>query len=104
MLIELIVMTLIGLIFIYLGLMIWKKQKKSLIHSYHYTRVKEKDIKAYTEMMGKGVLLIGIGCVFTGVFDYITKSAGGWVGFGMAFFWGLSLIVKAQKKYNGSIF
>ncbi len=101
---ELLITGSIGILFICIGLMIWKKQKIALIHFYHYTKVKEKDKKAYTTLVGKGLIIIGTGCIFTGVFDYTLKSTGGWIGFGVAFFYGLSIILKAQKKYNGGLF
>lgn len=104
MLIELILLLILGITFIYLGYLIWKKEKISLIHSYHYTKVKEQDKKSYTKMIGKGVLMIGIGMILTGIIDYITKTAYGWFVFAFFFFLGLVINVKAQKKYNGGIF
>lgn len=49
---ELILMISMGLLFIFLGWRIWKKEQITLIHSYHYTKVAEKDKKAYTEKNG----------------------------------------------------
>ncbi len=104
MLIELIVLPILGVVFIYLGYLIWKKEKISLIHSYHYTKVKEQDKKAYTQLMGKGVLLMGIGMILTGVIDYVTKTAYGWFVFGFFFIIGFIIITIAQKRYNGGLF
>ena len=104
MIIELVLMNVLGVIFIYFGFLIWKKEKISLIHSYHYKKVKQCYKKCYTEMIGKGILTIGIGMIFTGIIDYTTKSAGGWIIFGVTLFYGLSIIIKAQKIYNGGIF
>lgn len=104
MLIELILLFMLGITFIYVGYLIWKKEKISLIHSYHYTKVKEQDKKLYTKMMGKGVLMIGIGMILTGIIDYITKTAYGWFAFAFFFILGFATIVEAQKKYNGGVF
>ena len=82
---ELIILIIIGLIFIYLGWRIWKKEQIELIHSYHYTKVAEKDKKQYTEKMGKSCIVIGIGMILTGLIDYITESAYGWVLFSIFF-------------------
>ena len=51
-----ILFTLIGAILVIIGLILWKKQKISLIHDYHYTKVKTEDIKPYTEAMGKATI------------------------------------------------
>lgn len=104
MLIELIIIVPVGLLCLCFGILIWKKEKISLIHSYHYTKVKEKDKKAYTNLMGKGVCLIGVGCLLTGIIDIITQTAYGWISFIIFFIIGLLVIVKAQKKYNGGLF
>lgn len=52
-LIEFIIMPGIGVILTILGLEIWKKERISLIHDYHYTKVAEKVNKPYTEKMVK---------------------------------------------------
>lgn len=104
MLLELIIMTVVGLLCIYLGFMIWKKEKISLIHSYHYKRVKECDKKDYTARMGKSILIIGIGMILTGFIDYITKTAYGWFFFVSFFAISFVIMFKTQKKYNGGVF
>ncbi len=104
MLIELIVLSIIGIVFVSVGFLIWKKEKSSLIHSYHYTKLKEQDKKAYTQLMGKGVLLMGVGMILTGVIDYVTKTAYGWFAFGIFFVMGFVIITIAQRKYNGGFF
>jgi flagellar biosynthesis protein FlhB len=104
MLFELIMMNVLGVIFIYIGFMILKKEKISLIHSYHYQKVKECDKKAYSQMIGIGVLLMGIGMILTGIIDYITKTAYGWFFFGGFFIIGIVIMFKAQNKYNGGVF
>lgn len=58
MLFKLIILLLVGALFIWLGILIWKKEKISLIHFYHYTKVKAEDKNAYTALMGKGVFVI----------------------------------------------
>lgn len=104
MLFELILLLIIGVIFIWIGISIWKKEKISLIHSYHYTKVKEENKKAYTEQMGKGVIIIGSGMILTGVVGYVTKTTYGWIFFVLSFVLGFIFIINAQKKYNGGMF
>lgn len=72
--VELILMISMGLLFIFLGWRIWKKEQITLIHSYHYTRVAKKDKKAYTEKMGKACVIIGIGMILTGIISGSFRS------------------------------
>lgn len=50
----------LGLLIISLGLIIWKKQKLSLIRSKNKITIKEEDIKGYTESIGKSYIILGI--------------------------------------------
>ena len=100
MIVELIIFLVAGIFILACGILIWKKEKISLIHSYHYTKVKDKDKKAYTTIMGKGICLIGIGCILSGVINFITKNSYGWIMFTFCFLAGLILVFRAQYKYN----
>lgn len=104
---DLIVMMLIllslGLIFIFIGWRIWKKEQITLIHDYHYARVAEKNKKSYTEKMGKACIIMGIGMILWGIIDFVSKASYGWICFGIFFVWGLVMIFMAQKKYNGGL-
>lgn len=101
---ELVLMIVLGFIFFILGWRIWKREQITLIHSYHYTKVSKTDKKAYTEKIGKGVIIIGMGIILTGIIDFVTHTAYGWVCFGIGFVWGFAIILIAQKKYNGGLF
>jgi flagellar biosynthesis protein FlhB len=100
MLFELIFLTLIGVIFVIVGWLIWKKQKINLIHSYHYDKVAEADKKHYTAIMGKGTIIIGLGIFVTGIIDFITQTGLGWIAFGVGFVTGLGFMIYAGLKYN----
>lgn len=93
----------VGLLCIILGLMLWKKQKISLIHSYHYKNVKKEDVPAYTRLMGIGLILIGVGICITGVLNLLYLSLW-WVPLLVGFVMGFIIMNKSQKKYNGSWF
>ena len=93
-----------GLLFLILGWLIWKKEKISLIHDYHYVNVSEKDKKNYTKMMGKATCLMGIGILLTGIIDWITSSSYAWFAFGIGFGGGLVIMLITKKKYNGGLF
>jgi len=57
----------VGLLLIALGLVIWKKQKITLLHDYHCKNVKLEDIPTYTRSMGIGLIVMGIGLCLTGI-------------------------------------
>ena len=100
----LIVTLIIGAVFCFIGWRIWKNEQITLIHDYHYKKVSENDRKAYTEMIGKACIIIGLGIILTGVIDYMSSTIYGWICFGICFVTGFTIMVKAQKKYNGGIF
>ncbi|PKM56419.1 MAG: DUF3784 domain-containing protein [Firmicutes bacterium HGW-Firmicutes-3] len=101
---ELVFMILLGVLFIYIGWRIWKKEHITLIHSYHYSKVKDRDIKPYTSAVGKAVIIMGTGMILTALIDYVTETSYGWIVFGIFFLWGFIVILIAQKKYNGGLF
>jgi preprotein translocase subunit Sss1 len=97
------ILLVIGLALIFIGWRIWKKEQITLIHDYHYTRVAEKDKKSYTEKMGKACIIMGIGMILMGIINFISKTAYGWIFYGIFIVWGLIMIFMAQKKYNGGL-
>ena len=103
MLIGVIIELAIGALCIVLGCILWKKQKVSLVHEYHYKNVKKDDIPAYTRLLGIGLIVIGAGICVTGVFNWFESSLW-WIPMLVGFVAGLFLMNKAQKKYNGSWF
>lgn len=84
------------------GLLIWKKQKIGLLHDYHYRHVQEEDIPAYTRSMGIGLIIMGMGILVMAAFLLFALPLW-WVPMAAGFVLGLALVVKTQKKYNGSI-
>lgn len=91
----------VGLLCVILGWLIWKKQKISLLHSYHYKNVKKEDIPAYARLIGIGLTLIGIGISISGLLNLV-DSALWWIPLVAGFVLGLIVMHRAQKKYNGS--
>ena len=53
--------------FFYLGFLLWKRERIDIIHEYHVKKVKERDKKAYTMIMGKAMTVIAIGLVVSGI-------------------------------------
>lgn len=93
----------VGLLLIILGLLIWKKQKISLLHDYHYKKVKEQDVPAYTRLVGISLIVMGIGICITGVLN-LFDSPIWWIPLFGGIAAGLIIMNKAQKTYNGSWF
>ena len=104
MILEFIVMVSIGVLCIVLGLIIWKKQKISLVHDYHHRHAKKQVVGAYTKLIGIGLIIIGIGIGVTEVVNLATTSGWGWIAFGVGFVVGILLMNLAQRKYNSSWF
>lgn len=93
----------VGILCIVMGLLLRVKQKISLLHDYHYKNVKKEDIPAYTKKMGIGLIIIGVGVLITGIINLFQKSLW-WLPMVIGFVAGISIMGKAQKKYNGSWF
>ena len=93
----------VGLLCVIMGLVIWLKQKVSLIHEYHYKNVKQEDIPAYARLIGIGLIVIGVGIGATGFFN-LAENAFWWIPMTAGIAAGFILMSIAQKKYNGSWF
>ena len=59
----------VGAVCVVLGLLLWVKQKVSLLHEYHYKHVKKEDIPAYTRQVGIGLILTGAGIIAAGLLN-----------------------------------
>ena len=70
-----------ALVFIYLGCLMWKKEKITLLHSYHYDKVSQSDKKVFCKISGWGVIFIGIGLLVTAIIIGITDSALSFIAF-----------------------
>lgn len=90
----------LALVFIYLGWLMWKKEKITLLHSYHYDKVAPGDKKIFCKISGWGVSIIGIGLLATAIIIGITDSALGFIAFAVGFVAGLALLIYAGAKYN----
>ncbi len=90
----------VGIVFAMLGYQIWKKEKISLLHDYHYNRVSAEDKKAFCTLSGIGVLLIGIGLVITAIVIGITDSPWSFIAFAIGLVAGLVMLIYAGVRYN----
>ena len=84
----------IGILMIIFGILIWKKQKISLLHSYHYKNVKKENISAYCKNMGIANVLIGLSIIFMGIFTYFEYETIAYIFFTLGFIVSIYIIQK----------
>lgn len=85
-----------------LGLLIWRKQRVSLLHDYHYKNVKAEDLPAFCRSVGIGLAIIGAGICITGLLD-LSGSSFWWAPMLSGFVIGMVMIIRTIRRYNGSI-
>ena len=90
----------VGILFLYLGFLIWKKEKITLLHDYHYKYVSDEDKPAFCALCGIGVICIGIGSFLSGLLIAITESSWSFIAFAVGFVIGISLLIHAGRRYN----
>ena len=91
---------LLSLIFIRLGLQIWKKQKMDLIISYHCDKVSEENKKAYCRLSGIGVFIMGIGFGLSGICSFLFRSVFIFIPMTVGLTAGTALLASAGIRYN----
>lgn len=74
-LIPLIIVSFIGVIIVIVGIILWKKQKITIIHDYHYNKIKIEDIKPYTEAMFKATIVAGMTVILVAIVMMITTTS-----------------------------
>ena len=97
-----IIIGLVGAVCVIFGYLIWKKEKITLLHDYHYDKVSEKDKKAFCRLSGLGILSVGAGLLITAVILGITDSLWSFIAFVIGFVAGLALLIYAGSKYNSN--
>ena len=100
--IALIFMLALSLVFVVLGLLIWKKQRIDLIHEYHHTGVSKKYVPAYTRLMGIAMIVLGAGIGIGAAVEVLVDTFVGIALVLAAIVAAVVLMSRAQKKYNGS--
>ena len=100
MLIGSIIVALVGVLCVVIGWLIWKKEKLTLLHDYHYQYVEEKNKKAFCRAMGMGLLILGIGLLTTAFLLVLTDSAWSFLSLIIGFGIGFVLLIYAGIRYN----
>lgn len=95
-----IIVAAVGILLSVLGLLIWKKEMISILHSYHYDKVSPEDKSSFCKLSGIGALIMGISMIISGVLVAITDSAYSFIVFAVGFIAGLIMLITAGAKYN----
>ena len=94
------VVALMGIVFMVLGYLLWKKERISLLHEYHYDKVSKEDKKIFYAISGMGVIIIGIGLLNSGLLMCCIDSVWSMLPFAVGFVIGLAMLMYAGIKYN----
>ena len=90
----------IGAVLITLGFFLWKREKISILHDYHYNKVSEENKSAFCALSGKGLIICGFGLIVTSILVSVMHSLLAFIPFPIFFAIGLSLLIRAGIKYN----
>ena len=90
----------LSILFIWIGLQIWIKQKTNLIISNYCDKVSDENKAAYCKRMGIGVIIIG-GCLgISGVCSLFLQSVYALIPMTVGLVLGIALLISAIIKYN----
>ena len=90
----------VGIIFLVLGVLLWKKEMITLLHDYHVDKVSPENKKAFCKLSGIGLIVIGVSLLITAVILWLTDSAYSFLVFALGFALGLAALIHAGAKYN----
>ena len=93
-----ILLLLFGLILTVIGICLWKKKKLRWV-SVH-SKVKERDVSAFTRMVGQSTIGIGASVGLWGCFWMIGWLLAGPILFGIGFVFSMIFYFRAQKRYD----
>lgn len=93
----------VGFLIIIMGIIIWKKQKISLIHLNCKTDIKKEDVKDYTEAIGKAYIILGSSVllfIILGLTDNDICYNIGLILWMLGFVLSIVKQIRTQKKYK----
>ena len=100
MIVACLIIGIVGIAIIAMGYLIWKKERISLLHDYHYNKVSEANKKIFCTLSGIGRVVVGCGLGLTAVVLGITGSVWSYLVMVAGFVAGISLLTYAGRKYN----
>lgn len=93
----------LGVIFIFLGIMNYKGNISS-IHWYNRRNVSKKDVKNYGKLIGIGTIIFGVGMIVTAIFQlFFDLDESNYILI-FSLISGVITMIYAQFKYNKGIF
>ena len=95
-----IILIVLGLVFIWLGYSIWKKQKINLIIVYHMDKVSEVNKPAFCRLSGLGLLVMGCGFIASGIWTMVSGALLSFIPMTVGIVVGIILLISAGVKYN----
>ena len=95
-----ITVTMLGILLIWLGLVIWKKQKIEFIIKYHMYKVCDEHKQAYCRLCGIGVFISGIGFVVSGIWMLFTIELYSLIPMMAGLATGILLLFISVVRYN----
>ena len=101
--IEYLFLCIIGLIFIFLGIINYKGNILS-IHWYNRRNISKENEKNYGKLMGVGTGIIGIGMTITGILLLIFNLEEFYLILISSLIFGMIIMIYSQIKYNKGIF
>jgi hypothetical protein len=97
----------LGLLFIFQGIIIWKKQMVTLTFDCNSKNVKKEDVKHYTKSFGIAYSIIGVAMLLVIIAKVAYNSRfqdAGYIIFLVAFIISMTIIVKTQIKFKTGLF
>jgi uncharacterized membrane protein HdeD (DUF308 family) len=105
-----IVVILLGLVCIVIGILN-TKGNLSMLHSYHWDKVRQEDILPFGKLVGRGMMVVGSSLLLNGVLSIVSLRLDNppllWIGTALLFVGiavGCGIAFYAMKKYNNGIF
>ncbi len=100
MIVACLIIGIVGIVVIVMGYLLWRKERISLLHDYHYDKVSEANKKIFCTISGIGLVVLGCGFLLTAVVLGITTSVWSYLVMTVGFVIGISLLIYAGRKYN----
>ena len=91
---------LLSLVFLWLGLSIWKKQRIDLIIRHHMDKVSDMNKQAFCKFFGIGIFILGIGMVFSGICMLFTIDMFSWIPMTIGLIVGILMMTISVIRYN----
>ena len=101
---EILCLSLIGLLLVYAGCLIFQRKQFTVLQKYHYRNIKEEDKENYASVMGIGNCITGAGVCAAPYLNLLTGTSLGWYVCAAGIILGLGLMIFSQFKFNGGLF